>query len=87
MSRGTYYRICPECGSNLDPGERCTCGLVDFVNCAVTAGLSINDIRRSTMPDKSVNRVCENCKNQRTDFCPNSHLCYSTPDKPYFVKR
>lgn len=21
----TYYRTCPRCGSNLDPGERCTC--------------------------------------------------------------
>lgn len=21
----TPYRTCPECGSNLDPGERCTC--------------------------------------------------------------
>ena len=20
-----YYRICPGCGSNLDPGERCDC--------------------------------------------------------------
>lgn len=20
-----YYRTCPECGSNLDPGEACEC--------------------------------------------------------------
>ena len=20
-----YYRTCPECGSNLDPGEQCDC--------------------------------------------------------------
>lgn len=20
-----YYRTCPHCGSNLDPGERCDC--------------------------------------------------------------
>ena len=20
-----YYNICPDCGANLDPGERCTC--------------------------------------------------------------
>ena len=21
----TYYRTCPICGANLDPGEKCTC--------------------------------------------------------------
>lgn len=21
----TYYRICPDCGGALDPGERCDC--------------------------------------------------------------
>lgn len=21
----TYFRICPNCGGNLDPGERCDC--------------------------------------------------------------
>lgn len=21
----SYYRICPDCGSSLDPGERCDC--------------------------------------------------------------
>ena len=20
-----YYNVCPECGSNLDPGEKCDC--------------------------------------------------------------
>lgn len=23
--RKTYFVTCPFCGSNLDPGERCTC--------------------------------------------------------------
>lgn len=23
--RHTYYRTCPECGANLDPGEPCEC--------------------------------------------------------------
>lgn len=22
---GTYFRECPRCGANLDPGERCDC--------------------------------------------------------------
>lgn len=21
-----YYRTCPRCGANLDPGEKCDCG-------------------------------------------------------------
>lgn len=21
-----YYRICPDCGAALDPGEKCDCG-------------------------------------------------------------
>ena len=21
----SYYRVCPNCGSHLDPGERCDC--------------------------------------------------------------
>lgn len=25
MSKTTYYKTCSECGSNLDPGERCVC--------------------------------------------------------------
>ena len=25
MSNKTYYRICPNCQSNLDPGELCDC--------------------------------------------------------------
>lgn len=25
MIRMAYYIVCPNCGSNLDPGEKCTC--------------------------------------------------------------
>lgn len=24
--RKTMYKICPECGAHLDPGEKCDCG-------------------------------------------------------------
>lgn len=29
-------------------------------------------------------RDCRACKHHHTSKCPNSHLCYSTVDKPYF---
>lgn len=25
MSKSKPYRVCPTCGGNLDPGERCDC--------------------------------------------------------------
>ena len=25
MSKSKPYRVCPNCGCNLDPGERCDC--------------------------------------------------------------
>lgn len=25
MSKSKLYRVCPTCGCNLDPGERCNC--------------------------------------------------------------
>lgn len=25
MKSRTYYTVCPYCGANLDPGERCDC--------------------------------------------------------------
>lgn len=25
MARRTIYNVCPRCGANLDPGERCIC--------------------------------------------------------------
>lgn len=26
MRKSSYYRSCPDCGANLDPGEHCDCG-------------------------------------------------------------
>lgn len=26
-----YYNKCPECGANLDPGERCDCGICEEI--------------------------------------------------------
>lgn len=31
LARDTYYKICPNCGLNLDPGERCDCKDVSYV--------------------------------------------------------
>lgn len=28
--------------------------------------------------------ICSKCKNYKTMDCPNSYLCYSRKDKPYF---
>lgn len=39
-----YYNVCPRCGNNLDPGEKCTCleekeGQRDFFSrCLVRTG-------------------------------------------------
>ena len=26
----SYYHVCPNCGANLDPGERCDCQLTEY---------------------------------------------------------
>jgi len=31
----SYYRTCPHCGSNLDPGEKCPCGEIHTVDIPV----------------------------------------------------
>lgn len=30
---------------------------------------------------------CDMCKNKKTIKCPNSNLCYSTQNKPYFKSK
>ena len=84
MSRGTHYRSCPKCGSNLDPGERCNC-----CGSMMSEEILVNPINPLSLYVKKncIDRVCDDCKNQHTDFCSNSYLCYSTSDKPCFVKR
>lgn len=33
---------------------------------------------------KNVQRECSKCKKHYTMYCPNSSLCYSLEEKPYF---
>lgn len=34
----SYYRTCPYCGANLDPGERCDCRARETTDSAANAG-------------------------------------------------
>ena len=36
---------------------------------------------------KMEEKTCSKCKNYKTMDCPNSYLCHSTKDKPYFKRR
>lgn len=33
-----FYNVCPKCGANLDPGERCNCTILESDAAQVTAG-------------------------------------------------
>lgn len=41
MARNTYYKVCPVCGLNLDPGERCECKKCTDDPCVSTADANI----------------------------------------------
>lgn len=50
----SYYRICPNCGANLDPGERCDCYQEDKKTAVIAA---TNDggemVEKATNPDST----------------------------------
>jgi hypothetical protein len=51
-----YYRTCPDCGANLDPGERCDCeGQMSFLS---------PPSRRSVL-NHSKKCLCLDCTNRR----------------------
>lgn len=73
-----YYDTCPECGANLDPGEKCDCQhIMRDVEVAVPYGLKKCDCRRSEgyqykekeraakadTPSKNTSIVLLNCEN------------------------
>lgn len=40
-----------------------------------------------TRKEREIKRTCDNCEHQHSDDCPNSSLCYSLDNKPYFKER
>jgi hypothetical protein len=38
-------------------------------------------------PCEQMDRSCNNCAKRQSIDCPNSSLCYSTREKPYFESR
>lgn len=48
----SYYRTCPACGANLDPGERCDCRREPEANCHALANLQKNAPVSVTSTDK-----------------------------------
>lgn len=45
MSHRKYYRQCPECGANLDPGEICDCPGMAHVKVEPCRSASVEVIR------------------------------------------
>lgn len=46
-----------------------------------------NDAKKAEERDRvkhSVSRTCDTCKIRKTMECPNSGLCYSTEEKPFY---
>lgn len=51
-----YYRVCPDCGATLDPGERCDCeGQLSF----------LPPPPRKNVLNHSKKCLCPDCTNQR----------------------
>lgn len=46
-----------------------------------------NDAKKQEEQDRVKHSVktCKTCANHKTMKCPNSALCYSTKEKPYYV--
>lgn len=46
MSKSKPYRVCPNCGCNLDPGERCDCKEHDAAKEAAQLAADLTHIDR-----------------------------------------
>lgn len=67
MSRSTYYKVCPDCGVNLDPGESCDCKREsDMYNPIITSATGISEtylvgvdiLTNGDKPGFMVSKVC-----------------------------
>lgn len=60
----SYYRTCPYCGANLDPGERCDCRREQEANCHALANLQqkglpgVTSTEQANGPKQPENQLC-----------------------------
>lgn len=48
MGTKTYYRICPDCGCHLDPGEKCDCQDSNQIEARVAAAQGVTSLHTVT---------------------------------------
>ena len=48
MGIKTYYRICPDCGCHLDPGEKCDCQDSNQIEARVAAAQGVTSLHTVT---------------------------------------
>lgn len=56
-----FYNVCPKCGANLDPNERC--------DCEETAEKEKKAMERFLTQEKGTNQLAFNWPSERTGLC------------------